>query len=37
MAKRKKMGYRKSKKSFRKGSKVHGKNMYQPMRGGIRL
>lgn len=38
MAKRRKMARNQSKRVFRKGSKVHGKNMNgAPMRGGIRL
>lgn len=38
MAKRARMGRYKSKKVFRRGSKIHGKNLPRaPMRGGIRL
>lgn len=39
MAKRRGMSYRKSKKNFRRGTRVHPQNgmMKRPMRGGIRL
>ncbi|QXP08161.1 MAG: hypothetical protein [Arizlama microvirus] len=37
MAFRKKMSKRKSKSSFRKGTRVKSRNNTNPMRGGIRL
>lgn len=35
--KRKHISKRKSKKVFRQSTGVHPKNMYQPLRGGVRL
>jgi hypothetical protein len=35
--KRRAMSRRQSKKSFRRGTRVSGRNSYRPMRGGIRI
>lgn len=37
MAKRKKMSRRSSRKAFRRGARVKGKNLVRVMRGGLRI